>query len=109
MSAQLDANLYARGTATLIASWEEYAKGAADAFVQGGWPASLPPSSRTSPSAASTTTRFSSSTYQRKSGRDAVNAMEAASANAGVDRFAAWVHERRPGDATPTSSDARTR
>ena len=34
MTVQSDADLYRRGSATLLASWEEYARGAADASLQ---------------------------------------------------------------------------
>ncbi len=92
MSAQLDANLYARGTATLIASWEEYAKGAADAFVQrlAGVAAAVFPNE---PERSVYNNALLERHLSAQERRDAVNAMEAASANAGVDRFAAWVPE----------------
>ncbi len=87
-----DADLYRRGSQTLLASWEAYARGATGAAV------------RRSPGVA--TAIFP---YEPERGvynnallerglaaaerANALNAMQAAYAAAGVTRFAAWVHE----------------
>jgi GNAT superfamily N-acetyltransferase len=84
--------LYRRGCATLLASWQEYARGARNAAV------------RRSPGLAAAVfpDGFERSVYNNallERGLDAgarasaVAAMEGAYAAAGVTRFAAWVHE----------------
>jgi ribosomal protein S18 acetylase RimI-like enzyme len=87
-----DPDLYARGIATLLASWELYALGAREAAVNrlAGVSAAVFP--------YEPERRFYNNAVL---GRDlapsaracAVAAMEAAYAAAGVDRFAVWVHE----------------
>jgi len=87
-----DADLYKRGSATLLASWEEYARGAIGASLQryvGVAVAVFPnePERRV----------YNNALFERhlsnRARADAVDAMEAAYAAAGVDRFAAWAHE----------------
>jgi ribosomal protein S18 acetylase RimI-like enzyme len=87
-----DADLYSRGIATLLASWEEYARGAAGAAVMRlpGVVAAVFPE-------VPERGVYNNAVLERGVGATAragaVEAMEAAYAAAGVDRFAAWVHE----------------
>lgn len=92
MTAHPDAGLYARGSATLIASWEECAKGAADASVQRlpGVAAAVFPNE---PERSVYNNALLGRQLPARARRDALDIMAAAYANAGVDRFAAWVHE----------------
>ena len=71
--------------ATLAASWEEYARGAPGASVQRlpGVTAAVFPNG---PERAV----YNNAVLERA---EAIDAMEAAYAQAGVERFAAWVHE----------------
>jgi GNAT superfamily N-acetyltransferase len=96
MPVATDTDLYVRGAATLLASWEEYARGSAGASLEraGGVAAAVFPSEP------------ERSVYNNALlGRDlgpseraaAVDAMEAAYRSAGVDRYAAWVHESDQG------------
>jgi ribosomal protein S18 acetylase RimI-like enzyme len=84
--------LYARGSATLVASWEEYAKGAADASVRrlSGVAAAVFPNEPERDVYNNALLERNLPTRQRK---DAVDAMEAAYESARVNHFAAWVHE----------------
>jgi len=86
------ADLYARGAATLLASWEEYARGATRAALH----------RLAGVSAAVFADEPERSVYNNAlldRGLDdaaraaAIDGMEAAYATARVDRFAAWVHE----------------
>ena len=89
------ADLYERGAATLLASWEEYARGAIDASLRrfvGVAAAVFPDEPERSVYNNGLVDRYLS-TRERA---DALDAMEAAYAAAGVDRFAAWVHESDP-------------
>jgi len=81
----LSGDLYARGMATLAASWEEYARGVDGASVQRlpGVTAAVFPDG---PERAV----LNNAVPERA---EAIDAMEAAYAEAGVERFAAWVHE----------------
>ncbi len=92
MTAFLDSELYARGAATLVASWEAYVPGAAGAAV------------RRTPGVASAVfpneperSVYNNALLDRDLAAaeraDALDAMEAAFAGAGITRFAAWVHE----------------
>ena len=96
VTVQFDARLYVRGTATLIASWEEYAKGAVDASLQ-----RLPGVAvAVFPNEPERSVYNNALLERRLPGRErkgVVEAMEAVYANAGVERFAAWVHESDPG------------
>jgi ribosomal protein S18 acetylase RimI-like enzyme len=87
-----DAELYHRGAATLVASWEEYARGAVGASLQrlpGVAAAVFPNEPERSV--------YNNALLERELGAseraDALDAMEAAYAAAGVARFAAWIHE----------------
>jgi GNAT superfamily N-acetyltransferase len=85
-------HLYVRGAATVLASWEEYARGSAGAALQRlpGVSAAVFPSD---PERAV----YNNAVFDRDLGpaerAAAVDAMEAAYSSAGVDRYAAWVHE----------------
>ncbi len=92
MTVLTDADLYLRGIGTLLASWQEYARGATGAVV------------RRSPGVATATfpneperAVYNNALLERDLAAperaDALDAMEAAYAAAGVTRFAAWVHE----------------
>jgi ribosomal protein S18 acetylase RimI-like enzyme len=92
MTMLTDADLYARGSATLLASWEEYARGASGATMRrlpGVATAVFP----NEPERAV----YNNALLDRGLGAgergEAIDAMEAAYAAAGVTRFAAWVHE----------------
>jgi GNAT superfamily N-acetyltransferase len=87
-----DTELYLRGTGTLVASWEAYARGAAGAAVQrtpGVASAVFPHEPERS--------IYNNALLERDLAAaeraDALDAMETAYADAGVTRFAAWVHE----------------
>jgi GNAT superfamily N-acetyltransferase len=92
MTALTDSDLYARGAETMLATWEEYARGAADAAVRRlpGVTAGVFPCG---PERAF----YNNALLERDLGAaeraDAVEAMEAAYTAGGVTRFAAWVHE----------------
>jgi ribosomal protein S18 acetylase RimI-like enzyme len=88
----IDTDLYRRGTATLVASWEEYARGAAGAGVQrlvGVAAAVFPHEPERSVYNNALVDRGLASGERAA----ALAAMEAAYAGAGVDHFAVWVHE----------------
>jgi ribosomal protein S18 acetylase RimI-like enzyme len=93
-----DADLYARGTTTLLASWEAYARGAPGASVARlrGVAAAIFPHGPERGIYNNAVLEHGLSCAGRA---DAIAAMEAVYAAAGVTRFAAWVHE----------SDAATR
>ena len=87
-----DAELYLRGAATLLASWEEYARGAAGAAVRrvpGVATAVFP----NEPERAVYNNALLERGLTLAERANAIAAMEAAYADAGVTRFAAWVHE----------------
>jgi GNAT superfamily N-acetyltransferase len=87
--------LYLRGSDTLLVSWEEYARGAVGAALHRlpGVAAAVFPNE---PERAV----YNNALLERELGRDdsaeALDAMEAVYASAGVTRFAAWVHETDP-------------
>lgn len=87
-----EADLYRRGGDTLLASWEEYARGAVDASLQrhAGVAAAVFPNE---PERSVYNNALLERGLSARERREAVDAMEAAYASAGVDRFAAWVHE----------------
>jgi ribosomal protein S18 acetylase RimI-like enzyme len=91
-----DADLYRRGIRSLLATWEEYARGAAGAAVRRapGVAAGVFPYE---PERAI----YNNAVLARDLGAGgraaAVSAMEFAYAAAGVDRFAAWTHESDAG------------
>jgi ribosomal protein S18 acetylase RimI-like enzyme len=86
-----DAHLYLRGAATLLASWEEYARGAEDATLQrlDGVAAAVFPHE---PERSVYNNALLDRRLSARKRSDALDAMEAAYATAGVDGFAAWVH-----------------
>jgi ribosomal protein S18 acetylase RimI-like enzyme len=87
-----DADLHRRGIATLVASWEAYARGAAGAAVMRlpGVAAAVFPEE---PERAVYNNAVLERGLAPRRRADAVAAMDAAYATAGIDRFAAWVHE----------------
>ena len=95
MSRPTDAGLYLRGSDTLLASWEAYARGAVGAAVKRlpGVAAAVFPHE---PERAV----YNNALLERDLGpgerSDALDAMEAVYAAAGITRFAAWVHETDP-------------
>jgi ribosomal protein S18 acetylase RimI-like enzyme len=92
MTVMTGTELYLRGTETLLASWEEYARGASDAALQrlpGVAAAVFPNEPERSVYNNAVLERNVAATERA----DALDAMEAAYAAAGVRRFAAWVHE----------------
>ena len=93
MTVLTDTDLYLRGAETLLASWQEYARGATGAAVQrfpGVGIAVFP----NEPERAVYNNAFLERDLAAAERADALEAMEAAYAAAGVTRFAAWVHER---------------
>ncbi len=98
-----DDDLYTRGAATLLASWEEYARGAPGASLSrlGGVAAAVFPRG---PERGV----YNNALLDRDLGPTkraaAVDAMEAAYRSAGVDRYAAWVHESDEGMRAELSS-----
>jgi len=87
-----DHDLYARGAATLLASWEAYARGCDGAALQrlDGVAAAVFPSG---PERGVYNNALLDRDLDPATRTAAVQAMEAAYRSAGVDRFAAWVHE----------------
>src|SRR5215470_11525998 len=92
MTGLTDADLYDRGTATLVASWEAYARGSTQAAVirSEGLAAAVFPDGSERAILNNALLARDLTAAERAS---AVAAMEAAYASAGVARFAAWVHE----------------
>jgi GNAT superfamily N-acetyltransferase len=91
-SALSDADLYHRGAATLLASWEQYARGSRGAAVRrlaGVATAVFPTEPERSVYNNALLDRDLATTHRS----DAVAAMEATYDAAGLTRFAAWVHE----------------
>ena len=107
MTLTTDNDLYIRGAATLLASWEEYARGSAGAALKrlNGVSAAVFPSE---PERAV----YNNALLQRDLGPTergaAVDAMAAAYNSAGVDRYAAWVHESDEGMRAELSSRGYT-
>lgn len=92
MIAPSDSDLFARGAETMLAAWEEYARGAADAAVRrlpgvtvGVFPCG--------PERAFYNNALLERGLDAADRADAVEAMEAAYAAGGVSHFAAWAHE----------------
>jgi ribosomal protein S18 acetylase RimI-like enzyme len=81
-----DDDLYRRGNATLLASWEAYARCARDAELR-----RLPGVSAAVFPHGPERGVYNNALLEHA---DAIEAMEGVYAAAGVDRFAAWVHER---------------
>jgi ribosomal protein S18 acetylase RimI-like enzyme len=87
-----DNDLYIRGAATLLASWEEYARGSAGAALRrldGVWAAVFP----SEPERAVYNNALLDRDLCPTERATAADAMEAAYDSAGVDSYAAWVHE----------------
>jgi ribosomal protein S18 acetylase RimI-like enzyme len=87
-----DTDLYLRGAATLLASWEAYARGATAAAVRrmpGVATAVFP----NEPERGVYNNALLDRGLSASERADALDAMEEAYAAAGVTRFAAWVHE----------------
>jgi ribosomal protein S18 acetylase RimI-like enzyme len=107
MTLTTDNDLYIRGAATLLASWEEYARGSAGAALKrlNGVSAAVFPSE---PERAV----YNNALLERDLGPTergaAVDAMAAAYISAGVDRYAAWVHESDEGMRAELSSRGYT-
>jgi ribosomal protein S18 acetylase RimI-like enzyme len=98
-----DNDLFIRGAATLTASWEEYARGSEGATLRrlSGVAAAVFPND---PERAV----YNNALLERDLGprprAAAIDAMEAAYRSAGVDRYAAWVHESDEGMRAELSS-----
>lgn len=96
MTLTSDNELCARGAATLVASWEEDARGSAGAALErlDGVAAAVFPSEPER-------TVYNNALLDRDLGRSeraaAADAMAAAYGSAGIDRYAAWVHESDEG------------
>ncbi len=91
-----DDDLYARGIATVLASWGEYARGAAGASLQrlGGVTAAVFPGE---PERGILNNAVLDRDLGPAERAAAVDAMETAYGAAGIDRYAAWVHESDEG------------
>jgi ribosomal protein S18 acetylase RimI-like enzyme len=87
-----DAELSARSRATLLASWEEYARGAVGASLQRHAAVALAVFPNDPERAVYNNALFDFELTARARA-DALDAMDDAYTAAGVDRFAAWVHE----------------
>src|ERR1700751_3786784 len=92
MSRPTDAGLYLRGSDTLLASWEAYASGAVGAAVK-----RLPGVAAAVFPHEPERDVYNNALLERGLGpgerSDALDAMEAVYAAAGITRFAAWVHQ----------------
>src|SRR4029453_15721012 len=91
-----NADLYDRGAKTLLASWEEYARGASGAAVRRspGVAAAVFPTQPERAVYNNALLRLELTPTERT---DALDAMEAAYSAAGVTRFAGWIHESDKG------------
>lgn len=92
ISTLTDAELYIRGAETLLASWEQYARGAVGATLQrlAGVAAAVFPHG---PEREIYNNALLERDLADSERAGAIAAMEAAFQSAGVARFAAWVHE----------------
>lgn len=92
MTGLTDADLYRRGAATLLASWEAYASGCPGAAVirSPGVAAAVFPDG---PERAFLNNALLERQLSASGRADALAVMEEAYARAGITRFAAWVHE----------------
>jgi GNAT superfamily N-acetyltransferase len=92
MTAATDTDLYRIGCATLLASWEAYARGSTDAAVRylPGAAAAVFPHE---PERGVYNNALLDRDLDRGQRAGVIEAMEAAYADAAVIRFAAWVHE----------------
>ena len=93
MSVVVDESVYLRGAATLLASFGEYARGIGTASVQrlGGVAAAVFPDW---PERGVYNNALLDIGLAHAARAQALDAMEAAYARAGVERYAAWAHER---------------
>jgi GNAT superfamily N-acetyltransferase len=96
MTVATDTELYARGAATLLASWEAVARGSAGASLArlDGVSAAVFPSA---PERAVYNNALLERDLRPAERAAAVDAMEAAYRAAGVARYAAWAHESDAG------------
>ncbi len=96
MTSTTDIDLYARGSATLLASWEAYARGSAGASLErvDGVSAAVFPSG---PEREVYNNALLDRGLGPRERAAAVDAMAAAYGAAGIDRYAAWVHESDEG------------
>jgi len=96
MTRATDHDLYIRGSETLLASWAQYSRGSAGAALHRltGVAAAVFPSE---PERAVYNNALLDRDLGRTERRVAVDAMAAAYRSAGVDRYAAWVHESDEG------------
>ena len=96
MTRATDDELYVRGSETLLASWAQYARGSAGAALRrmSGVAAAVFPE-------GAERSVYNNALLDRGLGRaeraTAVDAMAAAYRSAGIDRYAAWVHESDEG------------
>ena len=114
LTVRSDAELYRRGAATLVESWEEYARGAIGASLQ-RFPGVTVAVFPNEPERSVYNNALLERGLDPRARADALDAMEAVYAAAGVSRFAAWIHESdvpmrdelvRRGDALDTSTRA---
>ena len=92
MTVLSDGDLYLRGAETLLASWEEYARGATGGAVR-RFPEVAVAVFPNEPERAVYNNALLERDLAAGGRADALHAMETAYAAAGVTRFAAWVHE----------------
>ena len=92
MTVRTDADLFRRGAETLVASWEEYSRGAVSAFVQ-RFPGVAIAVFPNKPERAVYNNALLVRNLPIPERANAVDAMEASYTTAGVGGFAAWVHE----------------
>lgn len=92
MSIHTDAELFRRGAATLVASWEEYTRAAVGAFAQ-RFPGVAIAVFPNEPERAVYNNALLARNLPIAKRANAIDAMEAAYARVGLTRFAAWVHE----------------
>src|SRR3954453_4148312 len=92
MSFHADADLFRRGAETLVASWEEYARGTTGASMQrsAGIDIAVFPNE---PECAVYNNALLACELAEAGRTAAITAMEATYAIAGIRRFAAWVYE----------------
>ena len=92
MTVHTDADLLRRGAETLVASWEEYSRGALGAGVQRSEAAAIAVFPN-EPERAVYNNALLTRDLSAADRACGIDAMEAAYAAADVTRFAAWVHE----------------
>jgi GNAT superfamily N-acetyltransferase len=92
MTRVTDDDLYARGSETLLASWAQYARGSAGAALQrlSGVAVAVFPQG---PERAVYNNALLDRDLSHPERTAAADAMAAAYGSAGIDRYAAWVHE----------------